>query len=213
MQLIGMQATTLTPFAYHSLMVQNGTATLPELISDHAIAFGLAGTLGLLSSAGALPTQKNYRQHLTAMPYRCSVFRTEDPRLLSPLIRRLNLDAEAGYKEKIDNVARKGNLKTFFSTQEVPQGQTFTGLLFGWDDFDPFAHYGRDHFVIRIGLHRNGMVRLEKTEVPQVCLNVSTAALFGRGASLSVGRYLLHNLQLTPPMPPEMAGKEVATWQ
>ncbi|OAD21989.1 hypothetical protein THIOM_002227, partial [Candidatus Thiomargarita nelsonii] len=36
MTMIGIRATTLTPFAYHSLMVQGGSATLPELIGDRA---------------------------------------------------------------------------------------------------------------------------------------------------------------------------------
>ena len=53
----GIQAETLTPFAYHSLMVQGGTSTLPELISDQALMFGLAATLGKIyfSPLAALP--------------------------------------------------------------------------------------------------------------------------------------------------------------
>ena len=117
---VGVKATTLTPFAYHSLMVQNGTATLPELIGDRAIAFGLASALGMMAARVALPS-KDYRRDLMAMPYRCSVFSTDAPRLLPPLVRRLNLDAEAGLKEKIQNVAKRGNLKDFFLTQEVPR--------------------------------------------------------------------------------------------
>ncbi len=59
---IGIRATTLTPFAYHSLMVQGGSATLPVLISDRAIAFGLAATLGILQASVALPNKDYYRQ-------------------------------------------------------------------------------------------------------------------------------------------------------
>ena len=39
-------AETLTPFVYHSTAVPNGTATLPEIIGDRALAFGLAAAMG-----------------------------------------------------------------------------------------------------------------------------------------------------------------------
>ncbi len=60
MKMIPVKAQTLSPFAYHSLMVQSGTATLPELIGDQAMAFGLAATLGMTSARVALP-KKNYK--------------------------------------------------------------------------------------------------------------------------------------------------------
>lgn len=204
---LGLKATTLTPFCYHSLMVQSGTATLPELISDRAIAFGLAASLGWMAARGALPG-KDYRRDLSAMPYRASVFMTDHPRLLPPLVRRLNLDAEAGLKEKIQNVAKKGNLKDFFYTQEVPPEQVFRGALFG---FDPFAATGETALVIRIGLHRGGMVKLERDDsVTQVRLNAHTGALFGR--ELPVERYCLHTLQLTGPLDLSQALREIRSW-
>lgn len=205
---IGVKAETLTPFAYHSLMVQSGTATLPELIGDRAVAFGLAATLGMMAARVALPG-RDYRRDLLAMPYRTSVFITDRPRLLPPLTRRLNVDAEAGLQEKIDSVTRKGNLKSFFSTQEVPQGQIFRGAIFG---LDPFEATGQSELVIRIGLHRAGMVRLKPdSRVDTVCLNAATGALFDR--ELPVGRYCLHSLQLTPPMGLAEAGEEVGQWR
>ncbi|HRD49746.1 MAG TPA: hypothetical protein PL166_09125 [Candidatus Contendobacter sp.] len=207
MKAIGIQATTLTPFCYHSLMVQSGTATLPELIGDRAIAFALAATMGMLAAQVALP-DKDYAGHLQAMPFRTSVFTTTEPRLLPPLVRRLNLDAEGGLKEKIQNVANKGNLKTFFLTQEVPPDQVFTGAIFG---FNPFAITGQRELVVRIGLHRNGMVKLEPACVEKVRLNAATAALFGR--ELAVERYLLYGLQLTAPLSLADAAQEVAQWQ
>lgn len=204
---LGIKATTLTPFCYHSLMVQSGTATLPELIGDRAVAFGLAASLGWMAARVALPG-KDYRRDLSAMPYRTSVFTTDDPRLLPPLVRRLNLDAEAGLKEKIQNVAKKGNLKDFFYTQEVPPGQEFRGALFG---FDPFEATGEKELVIRIGLHRNGMVRLERADsVTRVRLNAATAALFGR--ELPVERYCLHTLQLTGWLDLPDALRETRDW-
>lgn len=218
---IHVTAQTLTPFAYHSLMVQSGTATLPELIGDRAAAFGLAAALGMTAARVALP-KKDYRGHLAAMPWRTSVFTTQDPKLLPPVTRRLNLDAEAGMQAKVASVAKRGNLKDFFYTQEVPPGQTFTGAIFGLDGFDPFEEArkqdplmektGKNELVIRIGLHRNGMVRLTRSEdqTAPVRLNAATAALFCR--ELPVDRYCLHSLQLTPEMDLEAAAAEVLGW-
>ncbi|MGM0655496.1 MAG: hypothetical protein ACQETR_09295 [Thermodesulfobacteriota bacterium] len=208
---IGVTAETLTPFAYHSLMVQSGTATLPELISDRAVAFGLAAALGMTAARVGLPA-KNYRQHIGAMPWRTSVFLTDTPRLMPPITRRLNLDAEAGLQKKTQDVAKKGNLKDFFYTQEVPPYQKFTGIILGLEGFDPFEYAGEDELVIRIGLHRNGMVKLKKKKVPpSVRLNASTAALFDQ--ELPVDRYCLHSLQLSPFMPPSEAAGELMQWK
>ncbi len=202
-------ATTLTPFAYHSLMVQGGTATLPELIGDCTLAFGLAATLGWTWVRTALPA-KDYRGHLEAMPFRCSILTTETPRLLSPLTRHLNLDDEAGIQSKFYNATSKGNVKTFFHIQEVPPYQRFSGAIFG---LDPFALIGEKEIVIRVGLHRNGMVKLQPAKEPLdgVRLNAATAKLFGR--DLPVNRYCLHNLQLTPELTLSEALEEVWRWQ
>jgi len=202
----GINAETLSPFSYHSLMVQSGTSTLPEIISDAAIAFGLASTLGMMNARVALP-KKDYLRDWQAMPWRSSVFTTDQPKLLPPVIRRLNLTEEAGYKEKLQNLTKKGNYKDFFSTQEVPPNVTFSGVLFG---FDPFEETGLKELVIRIGLHRNGMVKLTPSKQETVRLNASTAALFKR--ELSVDRYLLHSLQLSPKIPVKEALSEVRQW-
>lgn len=208
---ISITARTLTPFCYHSLMVQSGTATLPELIGDRATAFGLAAALGMTMPRLGLPT-KDYRTHISAMPYRTSVFVTDQPRLLPPLTRRLNLDAEAGLQRKIQDVAKKGNLKDYFHVQEVPAEQEFKGAVFGLEGFDPFEESGQSEIVIRVGLHRGGMVLLKKTETnAPVRLNAATAALFAR--ELSVERYCLHSIQLTPPMNPNDAVREVIHWR
>lgn len=211
---LGIQATTLSPFAYHSLMVQGGTATLPELISDRAIAFGLAATLGMLSASVGLPTQRNDRIHLRAMMWRTSVFTTDRPRLLPPLARRLNLDGEAGIKRKIQDTTKKGNLKDFFQIQEVPEGQIFTGAIFGFDPFSyatDVAQQTVDKLIIRIGLQRNGIVQLEKASVRQVRLNAATAMLFEQ--DLPVERYCLYGLQLSPLLSLKEALNTVKQWQ
>ncbi|TGO02468.1 hypothetical protein PN36_24535 [Candidatus Thiomargarita nelsonii] len=208
MNVIGIRAITLTPFAYHSLMVQGGSATLPELIGDRAIAFGLASTLGMLCASVALP-KKDYKRHLKAMPFRSSVFTTTAPRLLTPMIRRLNLTEEGGFDKKLQSVVKRGNLKDFFKTQEVPEGQIFTGAIFGINGFNPFEDQKK--LVIRIGLHRNGMVLLEPANIESVRLNAATAALFDD--DLAVERYCLHNLQLSPAYSLKEAQKKVLKWQ
>ncbi|RLC07731.1 MAG: hypothetical protein DRI57_25405 [Deltaproteobacteria bacterium] len=191
-------------------MVQSGTATLPELLGDRAVAFGLAAALGMTAARVGLP-KKNYRKHLAAMPYRTSVFTTDTPRLLPPLTRRLNLDAEAGLQKKIQDVAKKGNLKDFFRIQEIPPDQIFKGAVFGLDGFDPFEYAGQEKLIIRVGLHRGGMLLLEKTGEHSVRLNVSTAALFKR--ELAMERYYLHGLQLSPLFDMEDAAEEVTQWK
>jgi len=190
-------------------MVQGGSATLPELIGDRAVAFGLSAALGWTWLRTALPA-KDYRGHLGAMPFRCSVFTTDDARLLPPLARRLNLDDEAGMQKKFSNATSKGNVKTYFHIQEVPPYQQFPGIIFG---LDPFAFTGEKELVIRVGLHRNGMVRLRPAsgQVEKVRLNAATARLFGR--DLPVNRYCLHNLQLTPELSLSAAFDEVCRWQ
>lgn len=203
-------ATTLTPFVYHSTPVPSGTATFPELIGDRALAFGMASALGMMRASVALP-EKNYLRHLQAMPWRTSVFTTNTPKLLPPLARRLNLTEEGGYPRSLQDTVNKGNLATYFFTQEVPPDIEFTGVIFGLDGFDPFKASGRDELVIRIGLHRNGIVRLTKKEtIPEVFLNAATAKLFGQ--ELPVSRYLLHELQLTPSLSIEEAAKQVSHW-
>lgn len=204
----GIQAETLSPFAYHSLMVQGGSSTLPELISDQAIMFGLAATLGMMHASVCLPsTPKGYRRDLQAMPWRASVFTTQTPKLLAPLTRRLNLEEEAGFRKRHYDVTSKGNFKTYFSTQEVPAGITYHGAVFG---FDPFEATGCQELVLRIGLHRNGMLRLTPAKVEHVQLNAATAHLFGR--ELSVERYLLYGIQLSPLMSCQAALSEVQQW-
>ncbi len=191
-------------------MVQSGTATLPELIGDRAVAFGLAAALGMTAARLGLPP-KNYRMHLSAMPFRTSVFMTDKPRLLPPLTRRMNLDAEAGLQRKTQDMAKKGNLKDFFHVQEVPPSQVFHGTVFGLNGFDPFEKSGQAELVIRVGLHRNGMVLLKRTEKTEPTrLNAATAALFN--SELPVERYCLHTIQLTPPMSLYEAAKEVSQW-
>ena len=100
-------------------------------------------------------------------------------------------------------------MKDFFKTQEIPEGQIFTGALFGLNGFNPFKEQKK--LVIRIGLHRNGMVLLEQSDIKAVRLNAATAALFDN--ELEVERYCLHNLQLSPAYSLKEAHEKVTKWQ
>ena len=89
---------------------------------------------------------KDYRRDLRAMPWRASVLTTDQPRLLPPLARRLNLEEEGGFQKKLRDVVSKGNMKQFWTIQEVPPDVAFRGALFGPD---PFAETGADETVHR----------------------------------------------------------------
>lgn len=209
-----VKATTLTPFSYHSLMVQSGSATLPDLISDRAIAFGLAACLGMMNRSVALPS-KDYRKHLSILPWRASVFFTDHPRLLPPLLKHTNLDGEGGFHEGLRQATSSGNFKRYYHIQEVPHDQMFYGAIFGFDPFEYAEKFepGRERkLIIRIGLHRNGMLKLEPADVKEVCLNAHTAGRYFE-RELSVSRYLLHSLQITRKMPVQEALEEVMQWK
>ena len=221
---VGLRATTLTPFAYHSVPVQSGSATIPEYISDRAIAFALAQALGLmpatplLASVDSAALPANYRRDLSAIPWRTSILETDEPRLLPPLARRITLDFEGGRQSLVHRVTATGNLKEFFTIQEVPQGVVYRGAAllvdpFGWAR----RAYGageltrRGGLVVRIGLGRAGMLLVEPDpSVEHVRLNAATGRLFG--ADLPVEKYALHSLQVTPAMPLVRAAQEVSAW-
>ena len=212
---VGMKATVLSPFHYHSLAVPGGTATQPDFLTDRQVSFALGAALGCLSANPALP-RKDYRAHLAALPFLASVFEAAAPRLLPPLARRLNLDEEAGLTKAVQDATGTGNLKTYFFVQEVPPGVEYHGAVFG---ADPFALAGRAEgqacreIVVRTGRHLGGLLRLEPEPAGEVRLNVHTAALFGQTDGLAVELYAMHDLQLSSPLPAEEAGKCVARWR
>jgi hypothetical protein len=212
-QVVGVRATVLSPFHYHSLPVPSGTATQPEYLTDRQMSFALAGTLGCLSCSPALP-RKDYRGHLAALPFLASVFETQAPRLLPPRACRLNIDAETGFTLAIQTATSTGNLKTYFFIQEVPPGVVFEGAVFGADPFalaaEAEGHLVRE-IIVRTGRHRTGMLRLEPAEPVAVRLNAHTAALFGR--ELPVETYAMHDLQVTPLLSLADAEEEIAGWR
>jgi hypothetical protein len=204
---VSVKATTLTPFNYGHLPISSGVATIPMVIGDRAIAFATASALGMMRASAKLPS-KDYKSHLAAMPWRCSVFETDSPRLLPPIARRSDLGIEGGYPSAVRRAAASGNFKEFFFIQEVPQGQVFTGAFFG---ADPFDAAGTDEIVVRIGSGRTGMVLLQRDGAARpVRLNASTAILFGQ--RMPVESYLLHELQLSLRMDPAEASRRVKSW-
>jgi hypothetical protein len=218
----GVHAETLTPFAYHSLAVPSGTATIPELIGDRAMGFAVAAALGALRASPVLPT-RDYAAHMRALPLLASVFENVgEPQLLRPLACRLNLDTEGGMPKRIMDATSTGNLKTYYFIQEVPPRAVFHGAVFGRDPFalaSEAAGQPIEDLIVRIGLRRAGLVRLTPAaDVREVRLNIHTAkVIFGvdlpRAEGLRVDRYVLHDFQLTSPIAIERAAEIVASWR
>lgn len=213
MDAVGVRATLLSPLTYHGLMVQGGSATVHHLLSDTALAFGLASTLGWMPQGPGLPTVSDYHGHLAAMPYRCSLLTpargAPEPSLMPPQARKLNIDAEGGRPKRLADMVASGNVKDYFMVQSIAPGAVYEGLVSG--ETSPFEQAGTDALVVRMGLHRQGIVLVERAEVPErVRLNAHTGALFGR--TLACQRYHLHTLQQTGLLASADAVRELAAW-
>ena len=217
-----VRALTLTPFHYHSLAVPSGTATLAPYLADRSVAYGVASALGALAASPALP-RKDYLRDLAAVPCLASVFESPDARLMRPLAKRLNLDDEGGYPKRIQDATGTGNLKTWFSVQEVAPGATYEGALFGLDPFAAAASVDpvfANRLVVRTGRHLGGLLSLEPLGPDtgaRVRLNASTADLFGADVDadplMAIDVYALHDIQITAPMPLAEAAERVRSWR
>ncbi len=154
------------------------------------------------------------------MTWLCSAFEAENPRLLPPLGKRLNLDTEGGFQKRIMDATGTGNLKTWFYIQEVPQDVIYHGAIFGPDPFQMASEIeGReiDEIIVRTGRHLGGLVSLRRAEdTTSVRLNVHTAHLFGADTAepdLKVDIFALYDIQLTKPLPLARAAELVAGWR
>ncbi len=215
-----VRAVTLTPFHYHSLAVPSGTATLSTYLADRSMSYALAGAMGGLRPSVCLPVKKGYQRDLGAMTWLCSAFEAENPRLLPPLGKRLNLDTEGGYQKRVMDATGTGNLKTWFFIQEVPQGVVYNGAIFGPD---PFAMASEiegaevDEIIVRTGRHLGGIVSLRRADDARpVRLNVHTAGLFGADTTvddLKVDVFALYDIQLTRPLEISRAAELVSGWR
>ena len=210
---------TLTPHHYQSLAIPSGVASLSAHMADRSVAYGLAGAFGSLSPSVALPA-KDYRRDFAAMAWLASVFDAEKPKLMRPQGRRLNLDQEGGYQKSIQDATGTGNLKSWFFIQEIPPNAVYHGAVFGPDPFEMASEVERadiSHIVFRIGRHRGGIVRMVRSDVTEVRLNLHTGFVCGADVThdvrLSVEIPALWDLQVSVPLPVATAARVVTEWQ
>lgn len=208
--------TALTPWAWHGQAVPSGTATLAGIVTDTAVAFATASTLGMIMRSPCLPPIPDYRHHIGTIPFKAALFLGENNPLLRPLARRLNLDVECGMPRRVHGARSSGNIKDYFHIQEVSVGAIFTGAFLHADPISIAREKYRvdvHHLVIRLGLGRNGMGLLEPSTKPHaVCLNLHTARLFDPNVTLRAGPYRLHNIQPSISLPPDEALQITSTW-
>ena len=208
--------TALSPWAWHGLAVPSGTATLNDVVTDAAIAFATAATLGMMSRSPCLPETPNYGRHLAALPFKATLFLGSDNRLNRPLARRLNLDAECGMPKSVHDARNSGNIKDYYHIQEVAVGSCFFGCFLHADPFHLAREtYGEsvDRMVVRLGLGRNGIGLLDPiADQPDLCLNLHTARLFDPDIDLQPGPYRLHNIQPSQPLTADEALRITAGW-
>ena len=205
--MIGIEVTVLTPFYYHSIPIAGGSATITECLSDTAFNFALASALGMMDGV-CLPDTQDYRRDIGLMPFRCSMLLSNNAELLPAQVRRLNLDSEGGYSNRLYCGTSKGNRKDFYRVQEINVGAIYRGAIFG---MNPFEEFNQKSLIVRVGKHRQGIVEIKPITIPKkIVLNAFTAKVFGR--DISMGKYLLHNMQQSILMSPEDALLEVLLW-
>lgn len=210
------QLTALSPWAWHGLAVPSGTATLNDVVTDTAMAFGTAAALGMAPRSPCLPSAPDYRGHLAALPFKTTLFLGHDNRLNRPLARRLNLDAECGMPKSVDDARKSGNIKDYYHIQEVAAGSVFYGCFLHADPLRIAREaYGEraGRLVVRLGLGRTGVGLLEpSTERHDICLNLHTARLFDSDIDLQAGPYRLHTIQPSRPLELGVALKVTSGW-
>ncbi len=210
---------TLTPHHYQSLAIPSGVASISTYMADRSVAYGLAGAFGGLASSVALP-RKDYRRDFALMTWFASVFEAEEPKLMRPLGRRLNLDQEGGYQKSIQDATGTGNLKSWFFIQEIPPKAVYHGAVFGPDPFEMASEAeGANvrHIVFRIGRHRGGLVRMVRDEARDVRLNLHTGYVCGNDVTqnerLRVEVQALWDLQFSNPLPLAEAVAIIREWK
>jgi len=173
---VGMRATLLTPLYYHGIYVPDGSATDPHTLTDTAMVFALAAALGC-SPTRYLRETPDYKTDLQRIPWRSTLFRSTNAHLMAPVRHIIDTDREGGNTETMQGNMASGNFKKTFYVHEVGLGAEYFGALYGPD---PFQWAGVDDLVVRMGVSRTGLVRLQRTPVDEsVVLNTATTALFG----------------------------------
>ena len=214
--IFAFRLTALSPWAWHGLAAPSGTATLNDVVTDTAIGFAAAATLGMMPRSPCLPSAPDYRRHVAVLPFKTTLFLGRANRLNRPLARRLNLDAECGMPASVYLASKSGNIKDYYHIQEVAVGAVFHGCFLHADPLHiACTAYGEpiDRLVVRLGLGRNGLGLLERCAEPHdICLNLHTARLFDTDADIQAGPYRLHNIQPSQPVDPDHALRITAGW-
>jgi len=204
--LTAFRAETLTPFYYHGLYVPDGAATYPDVISDTALCFALAYAFGMPPTAH-LRTKPDYREDLGRLPWRASLALGSGNRNLGPVRHIIDVEREGGYSTSMQKAMGSGLFKKTFYVHEVAPGAQYQGLLYGPD---PFVF--SEELIVRVGVGRMGLLRLERSEeIPDCRLNTATARLFGQ--TLPEEGRILDTIRLSRPYSPQEATDILGLWQ
>ena len=181
------------------------------------MAFATAMALGMGNRSPCLPTLPNYKGHLSALPFKTSLFMgCRNNRLNRPIARRLNLDAECGLPRRVHAARSSGNIKDYYHIQEVRAGAEFNGSFLHADPLHIASEaydYPVKRLIVRLGIGRNGVGLLEKIQqAKEIQLNLHTAQLFESNVSLKAGPYRLHNIQPSYPVTCEQALDVTSRW-
>ncbi len=200
--IIATQARVLSPLYYHGLYVPDGSATFPRILTDTSMMFALAHALGMPPTL--LPRSKpDYRTDLDQIPWRASLFFSEDATVMAPVRHIIDVEREGGYTETMQKNMASGNFKKTFYVHEIAPGACYQGYLFG---SDPFRTYRTESLVVRLGVGRTGIVELtaieNDTRFPAQ-LNAATLALWGQ--RVPVAYRIIDTIQPTESMPAEEA--------
>lgn len=199
-------AVALTPFYYHGLYAPDGAATHPDVISDTALCFALAYALGLPPTMG-LRSKPDYGADLRALPWRASLALGSGNHNLGPVRHISDVEREGGYAVTMQKAMRSGLFKKTFYAHEVAPGAEYQGILYGPDPFTL-----DNEIIVRVGIGRLGLLRLEKAQEMLDCrLNTATALLFNQ-ALADEGR-ILDTIRLSRLYPIAIAGEILASWQ
>jgi hypothetical protein len=202
----GIRARSLTPFYYHGLYARDGSATHPDVITDTALVFALR--TALFGAPEVLRSQPDYHADLRAMPWRASLLMGDSNSMMAPVRHTIDVEREGGNHENMQKNMASGNFKKTFFVHEVEAGAEYTGLLVGPDPFDAL---GTDHFVVRVGVGRLGMMELTPDQaITTVALNTATAKLFRR--VLPEVYRIIDTIRVGTSMPIEDAATELQQW-
>lgn len=204
---IGLRATLLTPLYYHGIYVPDGSATEPRLLTDTAMVFALAAALGC-SPSPFLRSVPDYKSDLQAIPWRSTLFLSNNARLMAPVRHIIDTEREGGNTETMQSNMASGNFKKTFYVHEVEPGAIYSGALYGPDMFEEL---GTKEIVVRMGVGRTGIVKLERVPTPHsVVVNVATTALFGY--SLPEAYRILDTIRPSHPLPLEQVEALFSQW-